>query len=121
MESILDTIKKLLGIDPTYEAFDTDIVVDINSVFMALTQLGLGPSSGFSITDKTAKWSDFLETNTDLEAVKTYIFIKVKLMFDPTASSTILESYTNIANELEFRLALRVEEKVAEAATVTPV
>jgi hypothetical protein len=110
MNSILDTIKKMLGIDSEYTAFDTDIIVNINAAFMSLTQLGLGPSSGFSIQNRNDEWSGFLGTSTSLEAVKTYVYLKVKSVFDPPTSSTVLESMERRMAELEWRLNLEVEK-----------
>lgn len=104
-ESILTTIKKLLGLDESYEAFDTDIIVAINTAIMALTQIGIGPSSGFRIEDDGATWQDFLGSDViDLEAAKSYIFIKARLMFDPPSSSVVVEAYNKAAAECEWRL-----------------
>lgn len=104
-ESILTTIKKLLGLDESYEAFDTDIIVAINTAIMALTQIGIGPSGGFRIEDDGATWRDFLGSDViDLEAAKSYIFIKARLMFDPPSSSVVVEAYNKSAAECEWRL-----------------
>ena len=104
MESILTSIKKLLGLTEDYEAFDTDIIIHINSVFMILNQLGVGPNDGFRISDKSTVWLDFTSDDKMIEAVKTYIYLKVKLIFDPPSSSTVLESYNKQISELEWRL-----------------
>lgn len=109
MESILTSIKKLLGISEEYEHFDGDIIMHINTVFMILTQMGVGPSSGFSINGNTETWRDFLGDITDMEAVKTYIYLKVRLIFDPPASSSTVESINRTITELEWRLNWRVE------------
>ena len=110
MESILTSIKKLLGIAEEYEHFDNDIIMHINSVFMILTQLGVGPSKGFVITDSSASWDDFLpEGGEKLQAVKTYIYMKVRLMFDPPTSSAVMESMNRMINELEWRLNVAVD------------
>lgn len=110
MDSILTSIKKLLGIAEEYEHFDKDIIMHINSVFMILTQLGVGPSKGFMITDSAASWDDFLpEDSGKLEAVKTYMYMKVKLMFDPPLTSAVMESMTRMINELEWRLNVAVD------------
>ena len=110
MESILTSIKKLLGIAEEYEHFDNDIIMHINSVFMILTQLGVGPSKGFMITDSSASWDDFLpEGGEKLQAVKTYMYMKVRLMFDPPTSSAVMESMNRMINELEWRLNVVVE------------
>lgn len=105
MDSILTSIKKLLGITEECEDFDADIIMHTNSVFMILDQLGVGPPSGFRITDKTAVWSDFVPAdNPQFESVKSYIGLKVRLLFDPPLSSTVLDSMTRIINEFEWRL-----------------
>ena len=107
-DSILTSIKKLLGITEEYEHFDQDIIIHINSVFMILNQLGVGPSNGFSITDKTAVWSDFISEGTNLESVKSYIYLKVRLLFDPPTTSAVMESMNRMICELEFRLIASV-------------
>lgn len=111
MESILTSIKKLLGIAEEYEHFDNDIIMHINSVFMILTQLGVGPSKGFAITDSSATWDDFLpEDSEKLQAVKTYMYMKVRLMFDPPTSSAVMESMNRMISELEWRLNVAVDQ-----------
>ena len=109
MESILTSIKKLLGITEEYDQFDPDIIMHINSVFMILTQLGVGPAEGFSIEDDTAVWTDFIQNAKKLESVKTYIYLKVKLAFDPPLSSAVIESMNRLINELEWRLNVAAE------------
>ena len=109
MESILTSIKKLLGITEEYDQFDPDIIMHINSVFMILTQLGVGPAEGFSIEDDTAVWTDFIQDVKKLESVKTYIDLKVKLAFDPPLSSAVIESMNRLINELEWRLNVAAE------------
>ena len=104
MDSILTSIKKLLGIPEDYEHYDADIIMHINSVFMILNQLGVGPSNGFSITDKTAVWSNFISDNDNLEAVKSYVYMKVRLLFDPPLSSAVMECMNRMIGELEWRL-----------------
>lgn len=113
-ESILNSIKKLLGLSKEYEAFDTDIIIHINTVFMVLNQLGVGPEDGFSIKDKEPKWSDFLESATDLESVKTYIYLKVRLVFDPPLNASVLESMKQTIAELEWRLNVQAESAESE-------
>lgn len=110
MESILTSIKKLLGITEDYEHFDADIIMHINSVFMILNQLGVGPKEGFSISDETATWNDYLPDTTNLEAVKSYIHLKVKLLFDPPLSSSVMESMQHMISELEWRLNVQAEQ-----------
>ena len=112
MESILTSIKKLLGIGEDVTDFDTDIIIHINSVFTTLTQLGVGPSTGFYIEDASAIWDDYIEDAVELQAVKTYIFLKVKLVFDPASiGSATLAAYERQINELEWRLNTIAESK----------
>lgn len=112
MDSILTSIKKLLGIEEEYEHFDPDIIMHINSVFMILTQLGVGPSEGFTIEDDTSIWTDFVPDTTKIESVKTYIYLKVKLLFDPPLSSAVIESMNRTISELEWRLNVAAETEV---------
>lgn len=110
MESILNSVKKLLGITSEYTAFDVDITMHINSVFMILNQLGIGPENGFSILDDTAVWTDFLpETDRNFEPIKSYIYLKVKLLFDPPSSSIVTESINRMISELEWRMTTQAE------------
>lgn len=109
MESILTSIKKLLGITEEYTHFDSDLIMHINSVFMILTQLGVGPSEGFFITDKYTNWDDFISKGKSLESVKSYMYMKVKLLFDPPQSSAVMESMNRMISEFEWRLHIEVE------------
>jgi hypothetical protein len=109
MDSILTSIKKLLGIEEKYTQFDQDIIIHINSALMALNQLGIGPTAGFTITDDTAIWSDVLGESINLEAIKSYIYMKVRLIFDPPTSSFVLDAIDNQIKELEWRLIVQVE------------
>lgn len=106
MESILTSVKKLLGITEEYEHFDADIIMHINSVFLILNQLGVGPKEGFMIEDETSLWTDFIEDSAQLQAVKSYIGLKVKLLFDPPLSSAVIESTNRMIAEFEWRLLL---------------
>ena len=109
MESILTSIKKLLGIPEEYTHFDPDIVMHINSVFTILTQLGVGPADGFMIEDESALWSDFIPTKSKIECVKSYVHLKVKLLFDPPLNSAVIESMNRMISELEWRLFVAVD------------
>lgn len=111
MESILNTIKKMLGPSEEYDQFDTDIITHINTVFMTLTQLGVGPSDGFYIEDDTTTWLEFVPDLTNFQAIKTYIYLKVKLVFDPPQSSAVIESMNKQIAELEWRLNHAAETK----------
>ena len=107
--SILTSIKKMLGVAEDYTEFDEDIMTHINSVFLNLTQLGVGPEEGFMIKDDTAVWEDFIVDSIQLQAVKTYMYLKVKLLFDPPLSSSVTESFTRMIAELEWRLNVAVD------------
>lgn len=113
MESILTSIKKMLGIDEEYTHFDADIIMHINSVLMILTQLGVGPAEGFIIEDDTSTWVDFIPevSVAQLHAVKSYIYMKVKLIFDPPLSSSVIESMNRQIAEFEWRLNVAVDPK----------
>lgn len=109
MDSILTSIKKLLGITEEYEHFDQDLIIHINSVFMILNQLGVGPAKTFSITDSSSIWSDFTSDNTEIESVKTYVYLKVRMIFDPPTSSAVIEAMNRQISEFEWRLNVAAE------------
>ena len=110
MESILTSIKKLLGIAETYEHFDADIIMHINTVFMNLTQLGVGPAQGFSIQDEETLWTDFIPDANNLQAVKTYMYLRVRLLFDSASlGSATIAAYERQIQEFEWRLNIAAE------------
>ena len=109
MESILTSIKKMLGIPEDYKSFDQDIVMHINSVFMILTQLGIGPPEGFYIENEYDLWDSFLPDSKKLQTVKSYMYLKVRLLFDPPSSSASIESMNRIISEFEWRLNVASE------------
>lgn len=109
MDSILTSIKKLLGITEEYDHFDQDLILHINSVFGILTQLGVGPAGGFHIKDKESTWTEFVSEGSKLEAIKSYIYLKVKLLFDPPLSSAVMESTNRLISELEWRINVTVD------------
>ena len=109
MDSILNSIKKVLGIYEEDTSFDVDIIMHINTVFMTLRQIGIGPSEGFSITDSKDIWSEYLSDLALIESVKTYIALKVRLIFDPPASSAIIEAMNRTISELEWRLNVQAD------------
>ena len=112
MESILTSIKKLLGIAEENTDFDADIIMHINSVFTTLTQLGVGPSEGFYIEDECSVWQDFISDLNKLQAVKTYMYLKIRLLFDPSSlGSSTLAAYERQIQELEWRLNVIAENK----------
>ena len=109
MESVLTSIKQMLGIAEEYTAFDDVLVMHINSVFMILTQLGVGPFNGFTIKDDSDAWNDFVPDETKLELVKSYVYLKVKLLFDPPTISAVVESINRQIDEFEWRLNVASE------------
>ena len=111
-DSVLTSIKKLLGIAEEYEHFDADLIMHINSVFSILTQLGVGPSKGFMIEDKNATWKDFISDESKYMLVKSYMHLKVKLLFDPPLSSAVLECYKTQISEYEWRLNVAAETMI---------
>lgn len=102
--SILTDIKKLLGLPAEYDVFDQDIILHINSVFFKLRQLGVGPEKAFSITDDKTQWSDFSTEMVDYEAIKTYIYMNVRLIFDPPQNSFVVNALQDQIKEYEWRL-----------------
>lgn len=110
-DSILTSIKKMLGIADDYEYFDTDLIIHINSVFTVLEQLGVVDNGGFSIADKSAVWSDFIADANKLQLVKSYMLLKVKLLFDPPMSSAVMECYKTQISEYEWRLNVAADNE----------
>lgn len=109
MDSILTSIKKMLGMAEEYTEFDVDIIININSVFSTLRQLGVGPLEGFVIEDDDASWSDFTSDESKWQMVKTYVYLKTRLAFDPPTNGTVIESINKQINELEWRLYTEAE------------
>lgn len=109
-ESILTTIKRMLGAAPIYDAFDAELKTFINSVLFTLCQIGVGPTTPFSIVNGDEDWTEFLGTDASkFEAVKTYIFLKTKIVFDPPTSSFVLSALKDEANMYEWRLNVMAE------------
>ena len=111
MDSILTSVKKIVGISEEDESFDTDLIIHINSVLMILNQLGVGPPEGFSISDKTSVWSDLISDNVYIEAVKSFVSLKVRMIFDPPTSSSVADAINKTISELEWRILCNVENK----------
>lgn len=110
MESILNSIKKNLGIDCEYKAFDSDIIMCINAVFGTLHQLGVGPSEGFRILSDQEDWSTYLTYGKEIEEVKTYMYLRTRLLFDPPDRGGVLTSFQEQIRELEWRIVVKVDE-----------
>lgn len=109
-DSILNDVKKFLGLTPEYKAFDSEIIMYINSVILILAQIGVGPTSGFRVFDEHDSWEEYLSENNDPEAVKTYMGMKVKYMFDPPSGSAAMEALKSVCSELEWRINLEVDD-----------
>lgn len=115
MESILTSIKQRLGLSEEYEAFDPEIIMEINTAFFDLNRLGVGPSDVFVIEDDTSVWTDFISSDTKTvvrEAIKTYIYLRTKLGFDPPASTAHIEAINRRINQLEWTMNCAVENEV---------
>ena len=110
-ESILNSIKDLLGPDSDYDVFDNEILIHINMALSVLTQHGVGPSEGFIVTDEDATWKQFLGDSKDLEMAKTYVYMKVKMAFDPPSSSFVLSGMKEACQEYEWRLMVAMDDK----------
>lgn len=104
MDSILTSIKAQLGIHKDDTSFDDEIIIHINTVFSILTQLGVGSPSGFHIEDDSAIWSDYISDMSKIEMVKSYIYMKTRLLFDPPTASAVADSTNRLISELENRL-----------------
>lgn len=109
-DSVLESVKKLLGADPDYGVFDPDIIMCINSAFGTLHQLGVGPVGGFRIDGPEDLWSTYTTNGDFIDEVKTYVYMRVKLMFDPPSSSFVLDSFKEQIKELEWRLNVKSDE-----------
>lgn len=105
-DSILTSIKKLMGLTEEYDAFDQDILILINSVLFELEQIGVKAKDGFVLSDKTSVWSDYSDDDRLLNALKPYIYMKTKLTFDPPTSSGALDSMNRIIDRFEWRINL---------------
>ena len=106
LNSVLNTIKKLLGLDAEDDSFDSDICIGINSAILTLSQLGLEGNEGFIVTDDTQEWSDYLNDNKLLPMVQQYIHLKTKMSFDPPQNSIVCENLKQIITELEWRIRM---------------
>lgn len=109
MDSILTSVKKIIGIAEEDESFDADIIMHINAVLMTVCQLGVGPSNGFIVTSKNDTWTDFFSETRPIEAIKSYIGLKVRLLFDPPTSGSVSDAIKNNISELEWRINVMAE------------
>jgi len=110
MDSILDSIKKSLGIDSEDTSFDADVLMAINTVIPILSQMGIGPPNGFIVSSAIDTWSDYIPDNTiNLQGVKTYLYLRTKLIFDPPTNTAVITAMNSNIKELEWRMMLAVE------------
>ena len=108
-DSIVVTIKKMLGLDDASTPFDTDVIIDINAAFMTLQQMGIGPKEGFEVTDYDQTWDQFLTNKVMLGAVKTWVYLQVKMMFDPPTNSFLMDAMKQQSEQILFRLNVQAE------------
>lgn len=108
-DSILISIKKMLGLEANYSPFDQDIIILINSAFMTLNQLGVGPKDGFSINSVSEQWSDFVTNKVMMNSVQEYVYMKVKMVFDPPSNSYVMDAMKDRCKEYETRLNIQAE------------
>jgi hypothetical protein len=110
-DSILISTKKILGVADDYPVWDLDIITHINTAFSTLTQLGVGPAEGFMIEDDQAVWSDFIvDGDLQYNSVKTYVYLRVRQLFDPPTTSYLIAAFDKQLSELEWRLNVHREE-----------
>ena len=114
MDSILNSVKKALGLTAEYEHFDPELIMYINSVFSVLTQLGVGPADGYTISSDDNVWSEFIADSKKLEMVKTYVYLSVRELFDPPSGS-LLDAIGQLKKELEWRINVTVDPGEEEA------
>lgn len=107
-DSILKTIKEILGVSDDYDVFDLTIIIHINSVFSILSQLGVGPAESFYIEDESTTWDEFF-SESDLNLIRSYIYLKVKMLFDPPTTSFLLDAMNKQISEFESRISIQRE------------
>ena len=108
-DSILDSVKKMLGVDLVDDSFDMELIIFINDVFSKLNQLAVGPTTTYAIDDRLDKWTDFLLDRTDLNMVKTYMYLQVRITFDPPTNPSLLENMMKRIQEYEWRLNVQAK------------
>jgi len=108
-DSILNSTKRALDVPLNYDVFDQNIIMHINSVFSTLNQIGIGPADGFEIEDDSNTWTNYIGTNVRYNLVKSYMYLRVKMLFDPPATSFLIEAMTKQKDEMEWRLSVMRE------------
>lgn len=114
MESILTSIKKMLGIEEEYTHFDPEIIIYINAAFSTLRQLGVGPVDGFVVENSGSTWDDFIPDAKRIQMVKSYTYLRVRLLFDPPSVSSVLESFNQQIKDMEWRMNVEVDPDTKE-------
>lgn len=109
-DSILHDTKQVLGLEFDDDSFDLDVTLHINSVFMTLSQIGVGPRGGYQITNADNKWGEFIGDDLNLNSVKSYVYLRLRLLFDPPTNSFLVESFQKQLNELEWRLSVQTDQ-----------
>ena len=118
--SILDSTKKAIGLGADYDVFDPDIIMHINTAFSTLSQLGVGPEEGFQIVDDSMTWDEYTMADKERNMVKSYVYLRVRLLFDPPETSYLINAFNDQVKELEWRLNVHEEgEKWASQREVT--
>jgi hypothetical protein len=118
--SILDDVKKILGLSSDYTAFDVDVILHINSVLATVTQLGIGPTAGMTVLDATTQWSELLGADNQLNSAKTYVALRVRLLFDPPTSSYAIKAMEDQIREFEWRIST-YREGLSWVSPIVPV
>lgn len=113
-DSILQDVKQMVGQEWDDDTYDTDIMIHINAVFFTLNQLGVGPEDGFSISDKDQLWSSYTTPPRNLDAVKSYIYLRVRLLFDPPTNSFLVTSLQKQVDQIEWRLMVDMDPKLVD-------
>lgn len=117
MDTILTSIKKLLGIEKTDTSFDADVIMSINTSLFSLNQLGVGPEEGYFIIGDTETWVEFIGERKDLEVIKTFIYLKTRLLFDPPTNAFAIEAMERSIKEYEFRLNVQTDKQIVEGGS----
>ena len=120
-DSILDTVKKMLGVDLVDDSFDMELIIFINDVFSKLNQLAVGPTTTYVIDDRLDKWTDFLLDRADLNMVRTYMYLQVRITFDPPTNPSLLENMMKRIQEYEWRLNVQAEQALRNVQAKLPI
>ena len=120
-DSILDSVKKMLGVDLVDDSFDMELIIFINDVFSKLNQLAVGPTTTYVIDDRLDKWTDFLLDRADLNMVKTYMYLQVRITFDPPTNPSLLENMMKRIQEYEWRLNVQAEQALKAVQAKIPI